>query len=121
MLNHRQQKFLTCYLASGNAARAAHEAQIATSTGYKYLADPEFNAELSRLRVQELKKSTLYLQSKLQTVSEILIAIVENENTSPAVRIQACQAIFANVEKCIDRFDILDRISALERKAENES
>lgn len=118
MLNHRQQKFLTCYLASGNAVKAAKEAGIATSTAYKYLADPEFNAELSRCRVAELRKSTAYLQSKLQSCSETLIGIIENENTSASVKVQAIQTVYGNIERAIDRIDILDRLDALERNAD---
>lgn len=116
MLNHRQQKFLTCYLASGNATRAAKEAGIAVSTAYKYLADPDFNAELSRCRVAELRKSTAYLQSKLQSCSETLIGIIESETTSASVKVQAIQTVYSNFERAIDRLDILGRLDALERR-----
>ena len=116
MLNHRQQKFLTCYLASGNATKAAKEAGIAVSTAYKYLSDPDFNAELSRCRVAELRKSTAYLQSKLQSCSETLIGIIESETTSASVKVQAIQTVYGNIERAIDRIDILDRLDALERR-----
>ena len=115
MLSYRQQKFLTCYLASANATKAAKEAGIAVSTGYKYLNDPDFNAELSRHRVAELRKSTAYLQSKLQSCSETLIGIIENENVSPSVKVQAIQTVYGNIERAVDRIDILDRLDALER------
>lgn len=118
MLSHRQQKFMTCYLASANATKAAKEAGIAVSTGYKYLSDPEFNAELSRCRVAELRKSTTYLQSKLQACSETLIGIIESESVSPSVKVQAIQTVYGNIERAIDRIDILDRLDALERRDE---
>lgn len=117
MLNYRQQRFLTCYLASANATKAAKEAQIAVSTAYKYLADPDFNAELSRCRVAELRKSTTYLQSKLQSCSETLIGIIESESTSAAVKVQAIQTVYGNIERAVDRIDILDRLDTLERNA----
>ena len=116
MLNHRQQKFLVAYLASGNATKAAKEAGIATSTAYKYLGSEDFNAELSRCRVAELRKSTAYLQSKLLSCSEKLIGIIESDTTSAAVRVQAIQTVYGSIERSIDRIDILDRLDALERR-----
>ena len=116
MLNHRQQKFLVAYLASGNATKAAKEAGIATSTAYKYLGSEDFNAEFSRCRVAELRKSTAYLQSKLELCSEILVGIVESDTTSAAVKVQAIQAVYGNIERAVDRIDILDRLDALERR-----
>lgn len=119
MLNHRQQKFLACYLASGNAARAAKEAGIATSTAYKYLGEPDFKAELNRCRVEELRKSTGYLQSKMQACSETLIGIIESEKTSASVKVQAIQTVYSNIERYVDRLEILDRLEALERRESN--
>lgn len=116
MLNRRQQRFFDAYIASGSATRAAQESGIAVSTAYKYLRDPEFNAELSRYRVAELRKSTVYLQNKLQLCSETLIEIIESDKTSAAVKIQAVQAVYGSVERAIDRIDILDRLDALERR-----
>ena len=116
MLSHRQQKFLTCYLTSANAAKAAKEAGIAVSTAYKYLSDHEFNAAISRCRAAELRKSTAYLQSKLQMCSEKLINIIESESVNASIKVQAIQTVYSNIERAVDRIDILDRLDALERR-----
>lgn len=111
----RMEKFFNCYLLSANVAKAARDAGIAPSTGYLYVKSPEFIEALSKQRKQSLQETTTYFQGKMMFCAETLFNIVESENTPPAVKIQAAQTIFNNVDKAINQLDILERLDALER------
>lgn len=115
-MTNRQIAFMNALLVSPNVTQAAATAGICKTSAYKYLKDPEFVAELDARRTETAKDAMQLLRGKMTSCAETLIRIVENEKVPAAVRVQAIQTVFSNVERMIEQQEIIARMDKVENQ-----
>lgn len=115
----KQNAFLKAMLEQSTISKAAASAGIARDTAYRYLKNPEFQAELTKRRGECINDTVRFLQGKLALCSEKLIEIVEKPKTSDQVKINAINAIFANCKAMTETAEVIARLEQLENLIEN--
>ena len=115
-LNDKQSKFIDTYLASKNMTETCKKLKISRNTAYNYLKDEIVKDEINKRRTELMSDTTLFLQGNLQECSNMLMAIVKSENTTPQVKINAINSIFNNCNKLIETSDILVRLNNIEEQ-----
>lgn len=113
----KQLLFLTALLEEPSINKAIKRAGISSSTAYKYLNDEEFKKELDKRRNEAISDAVRYLQNKMTLCTEKLIDIIENQDTSDQVRINAINAVFTNYKYLNDNYEINERLNELEELA----
>jgi len=113
-MNNRQTSFLKAMLEESTITKAAAKAGITRKTAYTYLQTPEFQKELNRRRADCINDTVRYLQGKLAMCNETLVAIVENENTSDQVKINAINAIYTNCKSMTETAEVITRLEQIE-------
>ena len=114
-VTQKQTAFLKAMLEESTIGKAAEKAGISRETGYKYLRDESFKAELDRRRSECLNDTVRFLQSKLTVCSEQLMKIIENEETADQVKINAINTVFANFRSMSETADVIARLEQIER------
>lgn len=82
---------------------------------YARLRDPEFKAKYDEARRNLLEQATTALQSNLSGAVDTIATIMENENASHQVRLNAAESVIRNALKLTETVDILERLGTLER------
>lgn len=114
----KQTAFLKAMLEESTISKAVKAAGISRDTAYKYLKDPSFKAELDKRRSECLNDTVRFLQTKLTLCSEQLISIIEKEDTSDQVKINAINTVFANFKAMAETADIVTRLEQIEKLIE---
>lgn len=111
----KQRAFLEAMLQCPTITEASKMADISRDTAYKYLKDEAFKKELSKRQGEHISGTVRFLQSKLNACAETLAEIVENPETPPQIKINACNAIFQNCKAMTDTAEIIERLEEIER------
>lgn len=110
----KQTAFLKAMLEESTISKAAKAAGIARDTAYRYLKNPDFQAELTKRRGECINDTVRFLQGKLSLCSEVLIQIVEKPETSDQVKINAINAVFQNCRAMTETAEIIERLERIE-------
>ena len=105
----------TAFLGDTPEKIAAEKAGISRPTAYKFLKDPEFQAELSERKSETIDGCIRYLQGKLALCNETLISIIEDPTTAPQVKINAINSVFATVKSMTETAELLEMSEKVER------
>ena len=103
----KKLKFLQAMLEESTISKAAKKAGIARDTAYKYLKDPEFQAELSERKAETIDATIRFLQSKLNLCNETLISIIEDTAVAPQVKINAINTVYATCKNMTETAELL--------------
>ena len=114
----KQAALLKALLEQSTVAKAAEVAGISRNTAFRYLKEPEFQAELAKRRSECISDTVRYLQGKLSSCSEILIDIAENTEVADQVRINAINSVFANCKAMTEISDVITRLEQVEKLME---
>ena len=114
-MNNRKNKFLLALLEESSITKAAEKAGISRPTAYKFLKDPDFQAELSERKSETIDGCIRYLQGKLALCNETLISIIEDPTTAPQVKINAINSVFATVKAMTETAELLEMSEKVER------
>ena len=114
-MNNRKNKFLVALLEESSITKAAEKAGISRPTAYKFLKDPDFQAELSERKSETIDGCIRYLQGKLALCNETLISIIEDPTTAPQVKINAINSVFATVKSMSETAELLEMSEKVER------
>lgn len=114
-MNNRKNKFLVALLEESSITKAAEKAGISRPTAYKFLKDPDFQAELSERKSETIDGCIRYLQGKLALCNETLISIIEDPTTAPQVKINAINSVFATVKSMTETAELLEMSEKVER------
>ena len=117
-MTQKQNRFLLAMLEESTVSKAAEVSGISRDTAYRYLKEPEFQAELNRRRGECLNDTVRFLQSKLTLCSEQLVSIIENPDTADQVKINAINSVFTNCKAMTETADIINRLEQIEKLME---
>lgn len=115
-LNEKQLNFINVYLSEQDINKVCKKLNITRPTYYKYLNDELVDKEIYKIRLASIKETTRYLQEHLTICSNELIKIIESDNSTPQVKINAINSVFNNCKKLTEQVDILSKLDAIEQR-----
>lgn len=111
-MSKRQTAFLAALLAGETVARACFLAKIATSTGFKYLQDDNFQLHWRAARRAIIESAISEMQNLTGEAVQALRKVLSSPNQSAVVR-----AASVILQRSLEGLDLLDydaRISSIE-------
>lgn len=116
----KQAAFLQAMLTSRTKKEACEKAGISRTTANKYLEDPDFKEALSEARRESVGETANYMRAALTECVDRLLTIIRDEDVSPAIHVQAVNAMFANYRPLVDEIELTERMEALQQKQEEQ-
>src|SRR5215469_5118863 len=107
-------RFLIEYLTSKSIAEACERAGISQSTGYRYLNDPRFKTEHTKLRHQFIDESMHRLQCLSDRAVTELDGILKNENSVAQAKLGAAKLVLEMCCKTLEIEKLEERLSRIE-------
>ena len=101
-------------LAAGKTVReAAAETGVGERTAHRWLADPQFRAELANARQEMIRQAVGKLADASSAAADELRRLLTDAE-SDAVRLRAAVAILDGLTKLREHVELADRVAALE-------
>ena len=123
-LKAKDEKIMAALLMYGSVAEAEKMSGVSRSTIYNRLENKEFKAEYDRRRLSVLNEACNSLQSTLTTAIKTIEQIIQDEKSSPQIRLNACGLILQNCLKYNEQIEVLQKLEQLEaivkQSAENQ-
>jgi hypothetical protein len=113
-LNAKQMKTIEVLLVCESIEAAAKKANIARSTLYRWLKDEIFQSELRKAKFRLLTDAITALQRASTTAVNVLCEVMNNEETSAGIRVNASRIVLEQAIKCTELEDLEKRITDLE-------
>jgi hypothetical protein len=117
-LGRKQEDAIAALLTQRNIEEAAHAAGIGTRTLLRWLKLPEFQKAYREARRAAFGQAIARLQQGTSAAATTLLKLLIEPNTPASVRVRAADSIFNHAARAIEIEDIEERLSNLERDAE---
>lgn len=112
----RKKELLICaLLVEPTIEKAAVKVGIGTTTAFRWLQDPEFQAEYQQARKQAVSQAIAQLQQATTQAVATLQAIMQDETAPAASRVTAARTVLDTSLKAIELEDLAQRIEKLEQ------
>lgn len=112
----RTKELIIAGLLTNTTVRATAQATgISEATIYKYLKDEGFKQEYEDRRRAMLEDNCHMLQANMNKAINELVAIIDDEDTAPQVRLNAIDMLLRHTYKQTELVDILSRLDVLEK------
>lgn len=119
-LTDKQLKFIDLYFKEPDIKVICKELNITRQTYYNWLKDDNVKDAINKMRVDTLQNTSIFLQDNLKTCSNKLMDIINSDNTTPQVKINAINSVFSNCYKLTEQVDILTRLDEIEDRLSKE-
>ena len=116
----RQNLAMEALISAPSIEAAAQACGLSRSTLERYMQDNEFRAEYERRRGDSLNAACTALQEAMSEAVSVLTAIMKEDATSPAARIQAARSVLEYGMKLTELTDLAARVAALEAAIKTE-
>ena len=117
-LGRKKEAAIAALLTHRNVDEAAQAAGLGTTTLWRWLKLPEFQAEYRKARRDAFSQAVARLQQGTSAAATTLLKTMIDPGTPASVKVRAAEAIFNHAAKAIEIEDIEARVVALERAAE---
>lgn len=97
------EEIIAALIASGTITTAAESLSISPRTVYDRMSKTEFQTAYSSAKADILRSAVFAINGKVTEAIETVSAIMADENTNPAIRLQAAQTILNAAGKFADR------------------
>lgn len=114
-VNDKDERIIAALLCNPTAAAAAKAAGIGTTQLYKRLHEPKFRAKYDAARREMLEQSTAYIQGIVSEAISKMRDIMNDENASQQVQLNAADAILRHNLKLTEQTDILTQLAELKK------
>ena len=94
---------------------AAKRAGLGERTIYRYLADPDFRAELHRRQDEVLTATTAALAGGMGTAVQALAGVLDDPECPQAVKVRAALGWLREGRAMVETDNLVDRVAALEK------
>lgn len=111
---------IAALLNEPTVSKAAEKCGLSQRQIYERMKTKNFKEEYHQAKRSILEAVTNGLQTRLTAATETAIQIMQDKETSPQTRLNACNLIFNQCQKLTETIDILDRIESLEKQVDNE-
>lgn len=120
ILTRGQRRFIAAALGAPNIKAAAEAADIAYSTAWRYLEEPEVKRALGR-RLEALTRQVLMgLAEDCGDARAVLRSVMLDRTANDSDRIRAAKAILGSMLQLAELVDLADRVDQLEVLLEEE-
>ena len=113
-LTPKQRKAIPALLTADTIQKAADITGVSERTLHRWLKEGSFTAELHQAQDRAIDEAVSRLSGEARAAASTLATIHRDVKVSPAIRVQAAQALLAHVLKLRDQRDLADRIVTLE-------
>ena len=93
---------------------------LSRNTVTRYRDDPQFQDILNKRRVQIIRRSVQKMQQSLSNCVNVLNRIINNDDISPQIRVNAIQIMMSQCKSWTETADLAERVEALERQSKEE-
>ena len=90
------------------------------NTVTRYRDDPQFQDILNKRSVQIIRRSVQKMQQSLSNCVNVLNRIINNDDISPQIRVNAIQIMMSQCKSWTETADLAERVEALERQSKEE-
>jgi transposase-like protein len=117
-LGHKKEQAIAALLTQRNVEEAARAAGIGTTTLFRWLQVPEFDAAYRKARRDVYSQSRARLQQACGAAVSTLLKVMVDPSTPASTRVRAADSVLGHAAKAIEIEDIEVRVADLERAAE---
>lgn len=100
------EELLAALMQHSTVAEAAAAAGISTRSFYDRMRTDDFQALYTAARTEVFRTAVLNINNRLSEAVDAVADIMTDEDTNPAVRLQAAQTIISNAAKFADRLTV---------------
>ena len=115
-LNRNQVRAIDALLASPSVAAAARACGLSERTVWRYLADPEFKAELRRRQDQAIAATSAALAGLSGRAVEALRDLLADSECSQSVKARVALGVLSARREATELDDLSERVAELERR-----
>ena len=106
------EEIIAALLNSGSIAQAAQLTGIAPRTIYDRMGNREFKAAYSAAKADIVRQAVLTLSRNLAAAVDVVMDVMNDDSTNPAIRLQAAKMIIDGAAKFTDRLAKADEYTA---------
>jgi hypothetical protein len=117
-LKPKQEEAIIALMSHQGIEDAARAIKIAPRTLYRWLKEPDFEAEYLKARRDTYKQGIARLQKNTGAAISILFKVMADPGTPAAVKVRAVECVLSQSAKALEIEDIEARVAELERAAE---
>ena len=118
MLGRKQEDAIAALLTQRNIEEAAHSAGIGTRTLIRWRKVLEFQTAYRQARRDAFGQAVARLKQGTSAAATTLLKLLIEPNTPASVRMRAADSIFHHATRAIEIEELEERLSNLERAAE---
>lgn len=115
MKKKTKEALIAGLLANTTVAATAKATGISEATIYRYLKDEGFKQEYEEKRRAMLSDNCHALQASMEKAINELVAVIDDKNNSPQVRLNAIDMLLRHSYKLTEQVEILERLEKLEK------
>lgn len=117
----KQARALSILLTGGGAAEAATAAGVSRSSVYKWIEQPHFQRELTRMSDESFQRLSRLLVSLGSSAIRVIYNTMHDESLPSSVRLRAADIVLSRSLALRDQVDLETRINDLELAIENQA
>ena len=106
------EEIIAALLNSGSIAQAAQLTGIAPRTIYDRMGTRDFKAAYSAAKADIVRQAVLTLSRNLAAAVDVVMDVMNDDSTNPAIRLQAAKMIIDGAAKFTDRLAKADEYTA---------
>jgi hypothetical protein len=116
-MGRKREAAIAALLSQPNVDQAARVAGVGARTLWRWMKEPEFDAEYRAAKRAAFGQAVARLQQGTSAAATTLLKTMIEPNTPASVRIRAAECVLNHAMKAIEIEDIEARVSELERAA----
>ena len=117
-LDPKQEEAIIALLTHRNVEEAARAIDVAPSTVFRWMKEPEFDRAYREARRLAFRQSIGRLQQGATAAATTLLKIMVDSDAPHSCRLRAADSVLAHAAKAIELEDIEARLAALEAAAQ---
>jgi hypothetical protein len=117
-LGRKKEAAIAALLTAKSQAEAARVVGIDLGTLKRWLRLPEFEAEYLQARRDAVSQANARVQQNAGAAASVALMLMADSKTPPTVRAHLSLGLMDRANKSVEQEDILVRLAALERAAE---
>lgn len=116
--NQKQINFILSLLQTDNISKSAKISGISEMTAHKWLKSG-LNTEINKIRKKYIEGNLKRLEYASIKATDVLIEILESEDCSKAVKLNASKSILDYTLKIREQTDIIEKLNNIEKRVDN--
>lgn len=112
----KKEAAIAALLKHRTVSEAAREVEIGIQTLYRWMKDPEFDADLRKAKQAAFGQANARLQQAAQPAAALMYKTIMDTTVPLSIRLRAADRILSYAQKARDSEQTEERLAALEQK-----